>query len=357
LRTFTGIGAAGAHVPFSLLSEFLSVKLRGSFLLYIEIFWTIGAIFEAGLAWALLPNLTLPVGGYDVGTWRILLVVSSIPMFLVLIFLPLMPESPRYLYVTKQYDEAQAVLNRMIYLNRKEPLHGYLARDVEDENGEHKGTSAIEGLKLLFSSRYWRITIILLAIWFVNSFAYYGAVVMTPSFFKTNAGDASAYVEVFITSAAEFPGVIVALLLINKVGRKKTQGFLFLMCGVCMFLLMIPTGKWLLTIFAIGARLAVMGAFSSTFVMTPEVFPTKIRSTGLGVCSAFSRLAGIITPYVATALFKVNAWIPLIIYGVACILGGVLTFLIPVETSGKYLVDNEEPIKQVIDKPVEEIKY
>ncbi|KAL0487089.1 cation transport protein [Acrasis kona] len=31
LRGFTGVGAAGSHIPFSLLSEFLSVKLRGKF--------------------------------------------------------------------------------------------------------------------------------------------------------------------------------------------------------------------------------------------------------------------------------------------------------------------------------------
>jgi hypothetical protein len=50
-------------------------------------------------------------------------------------------------------------------------------------------------------------------------------------------------------------------------------------------------------------------------------------------------LGGVLTPLVATALFKINAWIPIIIYAVSCLLGCVSTFLVPVETSGKGLVD------------------
>jgi hypothetical protein len=37
-----GFGVGGAVVPFDLLAEFLPNKHRGTFLIYIEGFWTIG---------------------------------------------------------------------------------------------------------------------------------------------------------------------------------------------------------------------------------------------------------------------------------------------------------------------------
>jgi putative MFS transporter len=195
------------------------------------------------------------------------------------------------------------------------------------ETKKKKGTSPIESIKLLFSANYRRITIMLSIIWFINALAYYGVVVMTPSFFRSGASsDSAVYIETFITSAAEFPGVIAAVFLINSIGRKKTQGWMFLICGFALFLLIIPTARWLLTIFAVVARLCIMGAFSTTFVFTPEVFPTVVRSTGLGFCAAVSRLAGVITPFVGTSLLKLRVWAPLIIYGSFCVIGALLTF-------------------------------
>jgi OCT family organic cation transporter-like MFS transporter 4/5 len=111
-------------------------------------------------------------------------------------------------------------------------------------------------------------------------------------------------------------------------------------CSVFLFLLAIPGPLWLLTIFAVMTRLTANGAFGVIYVLTPELFPTVLRGTGLGVCMSFSRLGGVATPYVATTLFKVNTWLPLVIYGVACLIAGVLTITIPKETAGQHLKDN-----------------
>ena len=41
-RAIVGFGVGGAVVPFDLLAEFLPNEHRGTFLIYIEGFWTIG---------------------------------------------------------------------------------------------------------------------------------------------------------------------------------------------------------------------------------------------------------------------------------------------------------------------------
>lgn len=47
------------------------------------------------------------------------------------------------------------------------------------------------------------------------------------------------------------------------------------------------------------ARGIIAGVFQAAYVYTPEVYPTTLRSIGVGSCSAMARLGAMITPYVA----------------------------------------------------------
>lgn len=47
------------------------------------------------------------------------------------------------------------------------------------------------------------------------------------------------------------------------------------------------------------ARGIISGVFQAAYVYTPEVYPTYLRSVGIGVCSGMARLGAMITPFVA----------------------------------------------------------
>lgn len=47
------------------------------------------------------------------------------------------------------------------------------------------------------------------------------------------------------------------------------------------------------------ARGIIAGLFQAAYVYTPEVYPTSLRSVGVGGCSALARLGAMATPYVA----------------------------------------------------------
>ena len=69
-RTIVGLGIGGVHVPFALFMEFVPSRDRGFWLSVVQGFWTIGALFEAGLAWVVMPWKG----------WRALLAISATPL-------------------------------------------------------------------------------------------------------------------------------------------------------------------------------------------------------------------------------------------------------------------------------------
>jgi len=124
-RALVGFGLGGAPVAFSLFAEYLPAKNRGIPLVLFEVFWTVGTLGEAGAAWAILPTLG----------WRWLLGISTIPISLLILFYPLLPESPRYLAVSGKYDQAEAELKRMARINKKSLPPGKLLVTETKQNG------------------------------------------------------------------------------------------------------------------------------------------------------------------------------------------------------------------------------
>lgn len=69
-RCLVGLGLGGVHVPFALFMEFVPSGRRGLWLSVLQGFWTLGALFEAGLAWVVMPWKG----------WRALLAISAAPL-------------------------------------------------------------------------------------------------------------------------------------------------------------------------------------------------------------------------------------------------------------------------------------
>ncbi len=89
-----------------------------------------GTMFEAGLAWAVLPRLG----------WRWLLALSAAPLLLLLLLYPWLPESPHWLMVRGRHQEAEAVVLRVATVNR----YGRQMRLDFGGGGRHGGKWALE---------------------------------------------------------------------------------------------------------------------------------------------------------------------------------------------------------------------
>eukprot|EP01122_Echinamoeba_exundans_P000008 TRINITY_DN10004_c0_g1_i1.p1 TRINITY_DN10004_c0_g1~~TRINITY_DN10004_c0_g1_i1.p1 ORF type:complete len:536 (+),score=52.26 TRINITY_DN10004_c0_g1_i1:37-1644(+) len=326
LRALLGVGIGGTPVAFSMFSEFLPVKNRGRILVAFEVLWTVGILFEACLAWILVPR----VG------WRWLIAISSVPLWLMLLCYPLVPESPRFLMISGRRREAEEVLDRVAKINGKVLPPGRLAvSEVKEERGKFLDLVRIPSLRVL--------SILLWGIWFVNSIAYYGNVLFTPEYFEKTLppeDSGSIYFLTIITTIAEFPGLAVSALLIDRVGRTRTMGLMLLGCAICtVFLLLQPSvavGVLLLS----GGRMFIEASYAALWTYTPEAYPTTIRATGLGVSNAWSKIASIITPFISASILSVSVTVPVLIFSGFAVLGSVLAFMLPFDTKGRAMMDN-----------------
>merc|ERR1740123_768392 len=100
-RFLTGFCLGGSSAAYTLYAEFAPANERGRLLLLQQSFWAIGCTLNVAIAWLSLEWLN----------WRWYLVISSAPLFFILIFTISLPESVRYLVAIGQIEKAQSILN------------------------------------------------------------------------------------------------------------------------------------------------------------------------------------------------------------------------------------------------------
>jgi len=109
-------------------------------------------------------------------------------------------------------------------------------------------------------------------------------------------------------------------------------------CFVCPF---IPN-ETAVTGLAVAGKFFVSIAFAVIYIFTAELFPTSIRTIGLGLASLCARIGGILFPIIID-FFQAHKHpeAPLLIFGVSILVSGGLLFLLP-ETLNKILPETLE---------------
>ncbi|ENN74628.1 hypothetical protein YQE_08748, partial [Dendroctonus ponderosae] len=142
-------------------------------------------------------------------------------------------------------------------------------------------------------------------------------------------------------------GIFITIFIIERYGRKKTMAVQFVTYAICCcFLVICPGKRTVLTLMLFLARGIIAGVFQAAYVYTPEVYPTSLRSVGVGSCSAMARLGAMVTPYVAQVLLKTSITFATSTYAVAALLASIACMLLPIETAGKELPENTSEQRQ-----------
>eukprot|EP00064_Thunnus_orientalis_P012028 superscaffoldBa00001798_g12061 len=342
LRALVGFGIGGAPQSVTLYAEFLPMKSRATCILLIEIFWALGTVFEVLLAILVMPSLG----------WRWLLGLSTIPLFIFAILcFQWLPESARYDVLTGNQEKALATLKRIATENKAPMPLGKLIAARQEDRGK---------IRDLFSSHLRWTTILLWFIWFANAFSYYGLVLLTTELFQEGGAcgmskgnkmelrcsleckylNSDDYKDLLWTTLSEFPGLLVTLWAIDRLGRRKTMALCFLVFSMCIIPLYGCVGRVSMTVLIFIARAFIAGGFQAAYVYTPEVYPTATRALGLGTSSGMARVGALITPFVAQVMLESSVYLALSVYCCCCLLAAIASCALPIETTGRALQES-----------------
>lgn len=322
LRALTGFGVGGTlPVDYSIFAEYLPAEKRGRYLVLLEAFWALGAVFAAGLAWLIVPHLG----------WRWLLGISAIPGLIIFFIRRYIPESPRYLMISGKPEQAAAVLRQVAAENGRTLADFTLAPPPQTAPGR---------LTDLLHPRLRRTSLLLWFIWFAISLGYYGVFTWLPGFFRASGMTLlPVYQNAFILALAQLPGYFSAAWLVERWGRRRTLAFYLLASGVFTYLFAAATSLNWIVAMGIWMSFFTLGAWGALYAYTPEAYPTNLRGSGMGAASGFTRIAGAIAPSLGAVLLGSGLVLPLTVFAISYILAGVAALLLPLETRRAPLAD------------------
>lgn len=317
-RIFAGLGAGAESViiaPF--LSEFIPPKRRGWFIGTLAGFFSFGFVGAA-----LIGRFIVPMGEDG---WRWAQVVTAVPILLLLWWRRSLPESPRYLMSRGRVAEATDVVERF-----EQSVRDATGKElppvpaVREEITKHQQKISIwNALKFMWSRAMRRRTAVIWLIWFVITFSYYGFFSWIPTLLVGRGITITKSFEYsIIIYLAQIPGYFSAAWLCDRIDRKNTIALYLAGSAVSAFWLSQSNDAGMILAAAATLSFFLNGTYAGVYAYTPELFPTWMRATGVGLASAVGRIGSILAPSIIG------------IFSVALGFGGVFTMTTIVLTIG-----------------------
>ncbi|XP_070348415.1 solute carrier family 22 member 13 [Equus asinus] len=319
------VATAVAGFTFSnvtLLTEWLGPSWRTLSVVLGQCSFSAGQMVLAGLA-------------YGIRNWRLFQIVGTAPVLLLFFYFWVLPESARWLLTRGRVEEAKKLIQKVATVNKRKLSPELLSQLVPEE----KGPSG-NALDLFRHPKLRKMTLVLFAVWFVDSLGYFGLGLKVGDF------GLDIYLTQLIFGAVEIPARCSSIFMMQWLGRKWSQMGTLVLGGImCIAIIFVPADlPVVVTVLAVVGKFATAAAFTISYVYSAELFPTIIRQTGMGLVGIFSRIGGILTPLVIL-LGDYQEAVPMIIYGTLPIVAGLLCILLP-ETRGQPLKDTIEDLEQ-----------
>lgn len=321
LRFLTGIGVGGTlPVDYTMMAEFLPSDRRGRWLVLLESFWAVGTVLLALLAWV--------AQGWGADAWRLIFLATGLPALVGIVLRLALPESPLYLSRSGRTAQARTVLERVARVNgRTAPIP-----PLGPEIAHRTPVSA------LFSPQLRRRSAALLAAWMLVSIAYYGVFVYLP--LKLGAegfGFMRGQPFLVLLALVQLPGYALAAYGVERWGRKPTLiGFLLLSAVGCMLFSLghtpaLVVGSTLLMSFAL------LGTWAGLYAFTPEVYPTGLRASGMGLAGALARFGGLLAPSIVAPVMVAHFTLALAMLAAFLAVGALAILCVDVESRRRAL--------------------
>ena len=198
-----------------------------------------------------------------------------------------MSESPRWLLTKQKHDAYINLLLRASKDNSKKMDTSTLLsleyyNDFIEEKEENNKRSNL-GFSSLFERPQVILTVTLMLLWPITAMGYYG-ITLSMSDIGNNAFTSNA-----MAALLEIPAYFILVALMDKTGRKPLLVFSLLLTSISCFGAALAHIEALKTTFALLGKLFSASCFSLVYIVTAELYPTRVRTTAIGNCSLMAR--------------------------------------------------------------------
>ena len=328
-RFLGGVAIGGSSVAAPMyIAEIAPAEARGRLVALAQLNIVVGILV------AYLSNsiVELAVGGPQSAAWRVMLGAPVVPALFFYLLTFGMPESPRWLIARGRRDEAEGVLRRV---GAERPA-AVVADVVESLRGE-----TVAATEPFFAAKYRRpILLALMVATFnqvsgINALIYYTADI----FAMAGAGRTSALWQSVIIGITNLVFTLLAMTVIDRVGRKRLLLVGSVGLAVCLFI-----AAWALEtkaggVLVLGSLIGYIACFAFSqgaviWVYLSEIFPNRVRARGQALGSFTHWVWAAAVSWTFPIVAEASGGLPFVVFGVMMVLQFVMVWLFLPETKG-----------------------
>lgn len=317
----------------------------------------VGIMFSLPFA---MGNMLLPGIAYLLRDWRHLHLAISVPVILLIANTIILPESPRWLLQKGRWSEAEKELQKAAKWNSSKTFDSAWLLSAltqmqaqaehreyrQDENDNSPGGSSLQDawnslLVFVRTPVLRKISLILYFLWITCSTVYYGISLGSSNF------SVDPFLYMFLGGVMELPSYSLTVPFVAFFGRKMVLIALLVTCGVTVLgapFLPLERDGWGFLAIMMVSKFSITSAYQVVYLYSSELFPTTLRTRGVGVSSMVGRLGAILSPFINDGLGSHHWAIPTTIFGCLTMAAAFLTCLLP-ETCGRELPNTVDDVE------------
>ena len=279
--TWFFVGAESSTVP-PYLAELWPSRIRGKL-----VGWMM-AFFGAGIAlsslWALL---TIPTLG-----WRWALFLTAPFALIGGVMRSVLPESPRWLIRAGRPSEAETVLVR-IETEVSQSTGRPLAPVIPGRSGQELSARRADPRELL-GVAYRSVTLMLWAAWFAEYGVLYTYQIFLPTILSAEGRSiVNSFRYSVVIYSAVIPGYVLGGYVVEVLDRKYAISLSFVAIAAFGTLFGHSRSPAEIMTFAGATVFFISLGSTAIYTYTPELYPTEIRATAMGIASAWGRVGAV----------------------------------------------------------------